>query len=262
MASKYDVHAQDWIDLYENQGLTTTEIARRYGLSETVGKNAVGRMLKRHGVSLTRHTNSFPYDEWIRLYVEEGWSTRRIGDHYGTDLSNVYRVLQRRGVEFRSVSEAVSKHLEEFPREVRPLAERFGEKVDRRGDDECWPWTAAANPAGYGLIAVGDGTGSMKQATHAALEIAGRPAPSEGLYACHTCDNPVCVNPAHLFWDDHSGNMADMVQKGRSNAVLSAADREAVRELYATRLDLTQAALGERFGVHQTVISRVVRSTH
>ena len=90
----------------------------------------------------------------------------------------------------------------------RPVEERFWEKVDRRGPDECWPWTASRrNTAGHGAF-------GKAVASRVAYELAVGPIP-EGFYVCHRCDNPPCVNPAHLFAADPRGNFDDMVSKGR-----------------------------------------------
>lgn len=98
----------------------------------------------------------------------------------------------------------------------RPLADRFWEKVDKRGPDECWLWTGSRNRDGYGSIGRGGGDGFVAQATHVAWEVwNGAPFPP-GMLACHTCDNPPCVNPAHLFVGTKSDNATDMARKGRS----------------------------------------------
>lgn len=77
--------------------------------------------------------------------------------------------------------------------------ERFWSKVDRRGPDECWPWTGALSPKGYGKFRGADGR--TKQAHRVAYELAVGPIPA-GMTIDHVrsrgCIHRHCVNPAHL----------------------------------------------------------------
>jgi len=88
---------------------------------------------------------------------------------------------------------------------------RLWAKVDRKSSDECWLWTAKARVHNRGRICV---AGKEVFATHVALALDGRPRP-QWLFACHTCDNPPCVNPAHLWWGTKKENAQDASQKKR-----------------------------------------------
>jgi len=100
-----------------------------------------------------------------------------------------------------------------------PLVDRFWGKVDRRRDDECWPWTASVTRHGYGQIMVGAyGTGSRPRplrANRVAWELTHGPIP-DGLWVLHSCDNPSCCNPSHLFLGTQTENMRDAADKGRT----------------------------------------------
>lgn len=96
------------------------------------------------------------------------------------------------------------------------LEDRFWTKV-RVVDDEtsCWEWLSAKNYGGYGKIALGGSTHAWALAHRVSLEIATGHAIPEGLSVCHSCDNPGCVRPNHLWLGTHTENMYDMCSKGR-----------------------------------------------
>lgn len=98
-------------------------------------------------------------------------------------------------------------------RPLRPVEDRFWEKVDRLGDNECWLWTAGDDGKGYGQLRV---DGQALKAHRISYELHYGPIP-DGFEVCHDCDNPSCVNPAHLQIGTHKENMHDSISKGRAS---------------------------------------------
>jgi hypothetical protein len=92
------------------------------------------------------------------------------------------------------------------------ISERFWAKVKRGAPDECWLWFGAKGSKGHGQIFM---NGRLHIASRVSWAMAnGREFPAD-MMACHSCDNPPCVNPAHIWPGTNGDNMRDCVKKGR-----------------------------------------------
>lgn len=103
-----------------------------------------------------------------------------------------------------------------MPRTAENLETRFWRKVARRGPDECWLWTGSvfSEQRPYGCFGI---KGRSFRAHRVAWSLAnGRDIPA-GKVVCHACDNPRCVNPAHIWLGTPLENMRDMLRKGRAH---------------------------------------------
>ena len=80
----------------------------------------------------------------------------------------------------------------------------------------CWQWTGYKNSQGYGRIYIGR---VSFPAHRIAWHLANNYAEPGDHLVCHSCDNPGCVNPDHLFLGTDSDNVKDMVDKSRHPAM-------------------------------------------
>lgn len=138
----------------------------------------------------------------------------------------------------------------------------FFNKVQKT--ESCWNWIGLTNNKGYGIINRHH-SHRMTVASRVSWEIHRGPIP-EGIFVCHHCDNPLCVNPDHLFLGSQTDNMRDCVKKGRLNVAdhrgkqnpfskLTDSDIRCIRSLANS---LTQQAIADRFGIKQCHVSKIV----
>ena len=138
--------------------------------------------------------------------------------------------------------------------------QRFWSKVQPEASG-CWTWTAARSPRGYGRF--GWAMNDVRMAHRVAWELLYGPIPP-GLFACHSCDNPPCVRPSHIFIGSNQDNVNDKVSKGRQSRgethgrhKLSEADARYIKS--AVAFGVEQRALADQFGVSQAIVSLIVR---
>lgn len=133
---------------------------------------------------------------------------------------------------------------------------RFWSLVARGSAEQCWLWLGDTDGHGYGIFH----WHGRKQGAHAlALSFTTGEYRAKDLDTCHSCDNPICVNPSHLRFDTRLSNVADMHARNRDRnaSKLSADDVVLIRQRRAA--GARQKDLAEQFGITDGQVSMIVR---
>ena len=149
------------------------------------------------------------------------------------------------------------------------VIKRFFAKVDIPEENlfACWEWRGGKDPQGYGRIGINQKPYKCNRISYL---IWNKKFPNN--FACHTCDNPSCVNPLHLWDGTNYENVRDMVAKGRHKEghlqERASLTKEQVKEIidtyspdrtYKRKGEITFTEIAKLYGVNRKTIYRVLK---
>ena len=138
--------------------------------------------------------------------------------------------------------------------EYSALVNIFLSKIDKSG--ECHLWTGSKSSAGYGVITR---KFTRVQAHRFSWEFHNKTKIPCGLFVLHKCDNPICVNPKHLFVGGHQENVNDMIDRNRKKShgklILNVDQVKEIKELLNKGVPSNEIA--KRFNTSPNSISRI-----
>ena len=137
---------------------------------------------------------------------------------------------------------------------------------DILNENDCWEWKGWLQKGGYGGLSY---NGKILKAHRVSYEMY-YAKPLEDLHCLHTCDNPSCINPLHLFAGTNLDNMRDKIQKnrcytgnqkGENNGASKLSKKQVlkIRELYKSG-NYTTFKLGEMYNVNRSTISYIINN--
>jgi hypothetical protein len=129
-------------------------------------------------------------------------------------------------------------------------------------DSGCWNWKRSLSNEGRAVIRI---LGKIHHTSRVSFVVF-KKEPVGDMLVCHSCDNPICVNPEHLWLGTPKDNMVDMSNRGRyrdqkgtkHNLVkLTEEDVLNIRDKVAT--GYTQKSMADKYGISFQQVSRIVR---
>jgi len=116
-------------------------------------------------------------------------------------------------------------------------------------ENGCWIWKGLKDKDVYGRYA-------GKRAHRLSFEIY-KGVINKGLCVCHTCDDPSCVNPGHLFAGTNFDNTNDMLSKNRQHTNLT--HREVIEIISLRKLKVRREVIAKKFNIHVDTITRITK---
>ncbi len=129
-------------------------------------------------------------------------------------------------------------------------------------ENACWLWTGSTDTDGYGHLTV---DGKLRIVSRLSWEFFRGPIPP-GKSVLHSCDNPPCPNPEHLFLGTQQDNIKDGIAKNRikvgvagQRAVTSKFSADDIREMFRLAPTMSHGALGKKFSTDASSINKILK---
>lgn len=136
---------------------------------------------------------------------------------------------------------------------ITEIKERFISKIHK--GNSCWTWKGQIYPSGYGSFWYN----RKNVLAHRVSWMIFHGEIPENLCVCHTCDNPSCVNPNHLFLGTNKENTKDMIDKNRMHKqqkLLDLSQESKVIQMYKN--NIPQREIANLFNISQRTIGKYI----
>jgi hypothetical protein len=141
---------------------------------------------------------------------------------------------------------------------MRTIEERFWDKTTQKDDGSCWEWNGAKTRQGYGKLSIGLSKWALAHRVSFLIHNDYIPV---NLCVLHSCDNPSCVNPNHLFLGTYLDNIDDKMRKGRFKPNLgekNGSHKLTNDEVISIRADSrTYPKIAESYNVSLSLITKI-----